>query len=91
MNWKGLAVEIIRVCWDHGYYRGSKWLQQIHGNWFEYWVDYKAEKTMSSIDSQIEAILEPSKVDEPVFTETVEGDTELGGEMRIRSPWNADD
>lgn len=91
MKLKGLAVEIIRICWDHGYYRNSGWLQQIHANWFKDWVEYKAQKTIESVDSQIKKNLKDSKVDEPIFTETIEGETDLGGEIRLRAPWNADD
>ena len=47
---------------------------------------------MQDVDLQIEELLEPSEVDKPIFTETKEGETLLGGEMRLRAPWiDADD
>ena len=63
-----------------------------HENWFQYWVDYKTCLTMRDVDAQVEELLEPSEVDKPIFTETLEGETPLGGEMRLRAPWlDADD
>lgn len=89
---QGLAVDIIRRLWDRGLYRDNKWLQECHENWFQYWVDYKTCLTMQDVDSQIEDLSEPSEVDKPIFTETLEGETLLGGEMRLRAPWHeADD
>ena len=40
MIWKALTVEIIRILWDRGLYRQNKLLQQIHENWFEFWVEW---------------------------------------------------
>lgn len=91
MNWQGLAVEIIRILWDHGYYRQNPWLQRIHEYWFDYWVQFKTDATMADVDRQIEELREPSGVDAPIYTETVEGDTPLGGEMRLSAPWTCDE
>ena len=87
-TFQGFAVEIIRILWDHGMYRDNKWLNMVHDNWFNFWVDYKTCLTMQDVDRQIEELLEPSGVDEPIFTETLEGETPLGGEMRLSAPWN---
>ena len=84
---KGLTVEIIRIIWDYGYLRGNTLLNQIHAYWFDYWVEFKTQKTMSDVDRQIEEIREPSGVDAPIYTETKEGSTALGGEMRLSAPW----
>jgi hypothetical protein len=89
--WKGLIVEIIRILWDHGYYRSNVWLQRIHSYWFDYWVEFKTQQTMAEVDRQIEEIREPSGVDAPIYTETVEGETALGGEMRLTAPWHETD
>lgn len=56
MNWRGLVVEIIRILWDHGYYRDNPWLQKIHAWWFEYWVQYKTKITMADVDRQAEEL-----------------------------------
>lgn len=88
MIWKGLVVEIIRILWDHSLYRQNPWLQRVHSYWFDYWVELKAQQTMAEVDRQIEEIREPSGVDAPIYTETVEGETALGGEMRLTAPWH---
>ena len=89
---QGFTVDVIRRLWGHGMYRDNKWLKMCHENWFQYWVDYKTCLTMRDVDAQVEELLEPSEVDKPIFTETLEGETPLGGEMRLRAPWlDADD
>ena len=91
-TFQGFVVEVIRILWDHGMYRDNKWLNMVHDNWFNFWVDYKTCLTMQDVDRQIEELSEPSEVDEPTFTVTLEGETPLGGEMRLRAPWiDADD
>ena len=91
MIWQGLLVEIIRILWDHGYYNDNVWLQRVHDNYFSYWVDYKTQQTMQSVDEQIEELIQPAAVDKPVFSETLEGETLLGGEMRLTAPWHSED
>ena len=91
-SYRGLVVDIIRRLWDRGFFVDNKWLKMCHDNWLQYWVDYKTCLTMQDVDAQIEELSEPSEVDKPIFTETVEGETPLGGEMRLRAPWiDADD
>lgn len=87
MNWKGLVVEIIRICWDHGYLRNNKTLKMICNNWFDCWVDYKTQQSLSDADRQIDSLTEEPTIRKPIFSETEEGETELGGEMRLRAPW----
>ena len=91
-DYRGLLVDIIRRLWDRGLYVDNKWLKLCHQNWFQYWVDYRTCLTMHEVDRQTKDLSEPSEVDKPIFTETNEGETQLGGEMRLRAPWiNADD
>jgi hypothetical protein len=85
--YRGLIVDIVRRLWDRGLYKDNKWLKIVHANWFSYWVDYKACLTMQDADTQIKGLLETSQVDKPIFTEANEGETQLGGEMRLRAPW----
>jgi len=85
---QGLAVDIIRRLWDQGLYKDNKWLKECHENWFQYWVDYKTCLTMQDVDQQVKELSEPSGVDEPIFSETPEGETLLGGEMRLTAPWH---
>lgn len=82
MNYQGLTVEIIRILWEHGYFRGNKLLQRIHSYWFDYWVEFKTNATMADVDRQIEMLREPSGVDKPIYTESPEG------EMRLTAPWH---
>ena len=91
MIWKALTVEIIKLLWDRGLYRQNKLLQQIHENWFEFWVEWKTELTMKDVDKQIEEMFLESEVDPPVFTEELEGETPLGGKLELRAPWLDED
>lgn len=91
MIWKALTVEIIRILWDGGLYRQNKILQQVHDNWFSYWVDWKTSITMEDVDRQIEDLVEEAKVDAPNFFETIEGETPLGGRLELRAPWLDED
>lgn len=84
---QGFAVDVIRRLWDRKLYQDNKWLKMVHANWFNYWVEYRTCLTMQDVDAQIEELLEPSEVDKPIFTETIKGETSLGGEMRLRAPW----
>ena len=86
--YKGLTVEIIRVIWDHGYYRSNPWLQKIHDEWFSFWVEWKTQLTMKDVDEQIQQMFEESEIDPPIFTEEVDGETPLGGNMELRAPWS---
>jgi len=81
--WQGLTVEIIRIIWDHGYLRDNKWLQMVHDNWFEFWVDYKAAQTMADVDKQIEEMFYEPEIDPPLYWEEEEGETPLGGPMGL--------
>jgi hypothetical protein len=89
MTWKALTVEIIRITWSAGHHRQNKLLQQIHENWFEFWVEWKTELTMKDVDKQIEEMFLESEVDPPIFTEE-EGETPLG-KMSLRAPWLDED
>jgi len=42
---------------------------------------------MKDLDEQIEEMFHDSRIDPPVFSEEVEGETPLGGTMRLRAPW----
>ena len=91
-DYRGFVVDVIRRLWDRGLYSDNKWLKMCHENWFQYWVDYRACLTMQDVDRQIEELSVPSEVAKPIFTETLEGETPIGGEMRYRAPWlDADD
>lgn len=42
---------------------------------------------MQEVDLQIEELFLDSEIDPPVFSEESEGETLLGGRMRLRAPW----
>ena len=86
--YKGLTVEIIRIIWNHGYYRSNPWLQKIHDEWFSFWVEWKTQLTMKDVDRQIQEMFLESEIDPPIFTEEVDGETLLGGNMELRAPWS---
>ena len=79
-----LCVELIRRLWHRGLYTNNPWMKRCHDYWFDTWVEFRTELTMNSVDRQIEELNpEPVKMVEPTFTETLEGETALGGEMRL--------
>lgn len=86
-------MELIRRLWDIGKYRDNKVLQRIHDNWFHHWVDWKTGITMKELDREVEELFdlweeeEEPGLDAYIFSEVVEGETPLGGEMRLRSPY----
>ena len=87
---QALTVEVIRRLWDDGQHRDNKWLRMIHANWFDVWVEWKTAVTMSEVDHQIEELHETwSQQDDDQFeySETLEGETPLGGEMRLSASW----
>ena len=85
--YRGLIVDIIRRLWDRSLYRDNKWLIMCHDNWYSFWVDYRTCLTMQDVDQQIEEMFLESEIDPPVFSEELEGETPLGGRMRLRAPW----
>ena len=90
-DYRGFVVDVIRRLWDRGLYSDNKWLKMCHDNWFHCWVDYRTCLTMQDVDRQIEELMQPSEVDEPIFTEELEGETPLGGMMELRAPWSNDE
>lgn len=88
---QALTVEVIRRLWDRGLYRANPWLQRVHANWLPVWVRWRTRITMRSVDSQAAAIvqqweLEAPSLTAPIFSEALEGETPLGGEMRLSRP-----
>jgi hypothetical protein len=81
VNYKGLVVELICILWQYGYLKSNKLLQRVHSYWFDDWVAFKTQQTMTDVDRQIKEMVEPSGVDKPVYSETPEG------EMRLKAPW----
>ena len=84
---QALTVDVIRRLWDSDQYRDNKWLKLIHDNWFDIWTEWKTDLTMRDVDQQIEELFEESEVTPHLFTEELEGETPLGGEMRLRAPY----
>ena len=88
MNWRGATVEVIRLIWHYGYFRSNVILKKICKNWFDCWVDYKTQQLFFQVDQQIRSLAKEPTVESPIFSEEKDGETELGGEMRLRSPWS---
>lgn len=88
-----LTVEVIRCLWDRGRYRDNKWLQKVHDNWFMVWVEWRTQVTMRNVDHQAEQLVtdweedEGPAIDAFEYSERLEGNTPLGGEMRLRVPF----
>lgn len=96
MNWQGLVVEIIRILWDHGYYRKNPWLQRIHAYWFDHWVQFKTDSTMADVDRQVEEIQKQWAEEEPkpvIIEHAPDGSKAqelLGGTLEIQAPWRSE-
>lgn len=59
---------------------------------FDDWVEYKAASAMITIDEQVKRLNQQIEwkeyqKDQYIFTEDSEGETLLGGEMRVTAPW----
>jgi len=58
-------------------------------------LDYKVkrdvDRAISDYKKESEKIHKPEPEIKPIFTETLEGETLLGGEMRLRAPWINED
>lgn len=85
---QALTVEVIRRLWDRGLYRSNPWLLRVHANWLPVWARWRTRITMRSVDQQAAEIvaaweLEQPSLKPPVFSEELEGETPLGGEMRL--------
>lgn len=91
MIWRALVVEIIRILWDQGLYRQNPWLLAVHKEWFKDWVEWKTQRTMASVDRQIEKINKTQAKEKPVFSEETDGQTPLGGFMQLKAPWEKEE
>lgn len=80
---RAVIVDVIRGLWDRGLYRKNRWLHRVHDQWLGYWLDWKTAITMEEVDLQAEEINQPVPVWEAVFFEDLDGETPLGGEMRL--------
>lgn len=94
---QALTVEAIRRLWDDGQHVNNEWLRAIHANWFDIWVAWKTDLTMRDVDRQAQQIVDdwyadkPGPVDDHFYREVMEGETPLGGEMRLTARWEQDD
>lgn len=79
-----LVVETIRRLWDRGLYRTNVWLKKIHDRWFDVWVEFRMQLTMSEVDQQIKELNSESvELVDPVYWEEKQGETPLGGVMGL--------
>ena len=88
---QAFAVDYIRQLWADGLYVNNRWLRAIHGHYFPVWMEWKTDLTMRDVDQQAEELVErwaeEDTSSDPVFTEKLNGETPLGGEMRLRASW----
>lgn len=87
---RALVVEIIRNLWDRGLYRDNKWLRMCHDNWIGFWVDWRADLTMRSVDQQAKEFTPEPEVVKPVYWKETEGETPLGGPLGYTHRFNQD-
>ena len=89
MKWQGVTVEILLILRNHGYLLDNRIASAVIDHWFEAWIDYKIQKSMSDLDQQIEDLTVNPQIKDPIYQE-IDGETPLGGEMRLKSDWVED-
>lgn len=87
MKWQGVTVEILLILRNHGFLLDNRIASAIIDHWFEAWIDYKIQKSMSDLDHQIEDLTVNPQIEDPIYQEKIDGETPLGGEMRLKSDW----
>ena len=96
--WKAIAYEITNLLIAHdARWEASKWVWVIRAHCFPDWVEWKTERTMELVDSEIEKFHEAAEQQEyeqfikPTITEQPADGSKaqelLGGEIRITAPW----
>jgi hypothetical protein len=90
MKWQGVTVEILIILRNHGFLLNNRIASAIIDHWFKAWIDYKIQKSMADLDQQIEESTVEPQIEDPIYQEKVDGETPLGGEMRLKSGWTRD-
>ena len=96
--WNAVAYEITRIIVEHNKTMGTNpWIKQICFHCFPDWVIWKTERTMKSVDKQINEIrfqLDKTYEEEYIKPITIEYEPDLsraqqllGGEQYIKAPW----
>lgn len=88
---QALTVETIWRLWNSGKHRDNKLLKMIAANWLDTWADWRTDLVMRGVDHQTEELRMQWDADDTSadfkFTEKKDGETLLGGEMRLRAPY----
>lgn len=89
--WGAVIVELLRLLISQKPGMAfNKWVTLAIDYWMDDWLEWKTERSMRLVDRQAAELRDEWEAEEqakPVYSETIEGETPLGGEMRIRSPW----
>lgn len=88
---RGWVVDIIRRFWDRGEYQDVEWMQKVHDAWFSFWVEMKTYYTMKDVDEQATILTPDPEVPNPIYWEEEEGETPLGGPMRLYNEFTDND
>lgn len=89
--WAALVVEVYKTLVDrHPELLQVPYLARIIDALMPHWIEWRVEKTMASVDAQAQRIAGEPELMPVVFTETLEGETPLGGEMRLKSDISRD-
>ena len=94
--WAALLVESYREMVNH--FPGLlqvPYLAEFIESLMDHWIAWKVERTMEEVDDQAAEILETWGQDDTatrvVFSEDLEGETPLGGEMRLETKFHQDE
>lgn len=88
--WAALVVEIHKALVSrHPGLLRVPYLSRFIDALMDHWIEWRIEKTLEDVDAQVEAIHRDldQKRAQPLYSETLEGETPLGGEMRLQAPW----
>jgi len=98
-NWiNAAAYEVTSVLIDfQPKLEQNKWIKLIRSHCFLDWVEWKTERTMESVDSQVAKLQqEMQERDEKLYVKPIiiehepdgsEAQKLLGGELQIKAPW----
>lgn len=92
--WKAIAYEIVlQITEQFIFYRGNRLLRAIKDACFPDWIEWSTERTMQSVDHQIQEIqTEWSNAEKkPEFIQYPPDQSKaqelLGGAIEIKAPW----
>lgn len=89
--WAALLVEVYQALVNrHPQLLRVPYLSALVDALMDHWIEWRIERTMQDVDAQVSEILQQESQEQPgpFYSETLKGETLLGGEMRLQSQEN---